>query len=97
MSDARSPITDAEFSLSDAEFQRLLREKIQSFSNASIVAADDKLFSTGLIDSMTIVDVIMLVEEYWNVQVDPTDLSMDNFDSVAAISRYVHHKRSGGH
>lgn len=83
--------------MNEAEFHGLLLEKIQSFSNGGIEAleADDKLFSTGLIDSMTIVEIILLVEHYWQVEVDPTDLSMDNFDSVAAISRYVRHKRNG--
>lgn len=78
-------------------FRSVLPDKMQSLSDCNITALEpeDKLFSTGVIDSMTIVEIILLVEQYWNIEVDPTDLSMDNFDSVAAICRYVRQKRNG--
>ena len=82
--------------MNEAEFQALLFEKIQSFTDRRIaLKAEEKLFSTGLIDSMTIVEIIVLVEQFWNIEVDPTELSMDNFDSVAAITRYVGRKLGG--
>jgi methoxymalonate biosynthesis acyl carrier protein len=83
--------------MDEAEFCERLFEKLQSFSAGKIesIGPDDLLFTTGLIDSMTIVQVIILVEEYWNIQVDPSDLSMDNFDSVAAIMGYVRRKLDG--
>ena len=81
----------------ELEFRHRLIDRIQSFSQAEIgpINSDTLLFSTGLIDSMTIVEIIVLVEECWDIQVDPSDLSMDNFDSIAAISGYVLRKRLG--
>ena len=80
--------------MNETDFHARLVEKIQSFSDGGIegLTAEDKLVSTGLIDSMNIVELIVLVEQYWDLRVEPTELSVDNFDSVAAITRYVRHK-----
>jgi acyl carrier protein len=83
--------------MNDADFQVRLCQTIQSFTNVAIdeLGPDDKLLSSGLIDSMNIVEIILLVEQYWGFRVDPTELSMDNFDSLASINRYVQRKLNG--
>jgi len=83
--------------MDEADFSAQLTDQLQSFSINRIapIRPDDLLFSTALIDSMTIVDVINFVESYWQIKVDPSDLSMDNFDSVTAITAYVRRKLGG--
>jgi acyl carrier protein len=83
--------------MNELEFRQRLFDRIQSFSQVKIgpINSDTLLFSTGLIDSLTIVEIIVLVEECWDIQVDPSDLSMDNFDSIAAITGYVLRKCRG--
>jgi acyl carrier protein len=80
----------------DNDFQTQLIHKIEEFSGARLegFTAEDKFFSTGLVDSMTIVEIITFVEEYWNIRVDPTDLSVDNFDSINAMTAFVRRKRA---
>jgi acyl carrier protein len=81
----------------EAEFRAQLAQKIQSYSSAPIpeLAAADKLFSTGIIDSLTIVEIIEFIEDYWQIRVEPSDLSIDNFDSITAIENYVRGKLAG--
>jgi acyl carrier protein len=83
--------------MNEIEFTARLHDKIQSFTQTKIETLDPQtlLFSSGLIDSLTIVEIIVLVEQYWDIQVDPSDLSMDNFDSLQAITGYVERKRRG--
>jgi acyl carrier protein len=80
--------------MKEADFCARLTDRLQSLSTAriAVIRPDDLLFSTALIDSMTIVDVIDFVESYWRIKVDPSDLSMENFDSVTAIMAYVRRK-----
>ena len=78
-------------------FYAALTAKLQSFSAFSLddFTPDDRLFSSGLVDSLNIVEIIQFVESYFAIQVDPTDLSMDNFDSMASLAGYVKNKLSG--
>ena len=80
--------------MKDIEFRQRLSDKIYSLTQVKIDLNDSHalLFSSGLIDSMTIVEIIVLIEDCWKIQVDPSDLSMDNFDSMAAIMAYVQRK-----
>ena len=58
------------------------------------MAPEVKLFSTGLIDSLNIVELIEFVERYCKIRVNPTEFSMDNFDSLESIAKYVERKLS---
>lgn len=80
------------------DFAKQLTKIVQSLSSVPINALgpDDKFISTGLIDSVNIVEIIAFVESYSKIEVDPTELSIDNFDSVTAISNYVSRKLADG-
>lgn len=47
------------------------------------------LMSEGLLDSFALVAVISLVETRLGREVDPQDLTLENFDSVDAICAFV--------
>ena len=78
------------------DFFSALATQIQSCSPTPLdaLAPEDKLFSTGLIDSLNIVELIEFVERYCKIRVNPTEFSMDNFDSLESIAKYVERKLS---
>lgn len=78
-------------------FFALMKQQLGTLSTASLdhVDARTPLLATGLIDSLAIVDLISFVEARWGVQVDPMDLSVDNFGSIGAIHDYVRRKIDG--
>ena len=51
----------------------------------SDVDDDTPLFSSSILDSFSMVDLIMFVEQEANIRVEPTDVTLDNFDSIARI------------
>lgn len=51
----------------------------------SEVDDNTELFSTGLLDSFSMVELIMIVESECGVSVNPLDVSLENFDSVKRI------------
>jgi acyl carrier protein len=83
--------------MNKTDFYAALTQKLQSFSPVPLddLAPDDKLFSSGLIDSLNIVEIIEFVEQYCRIQVNPTEFSMDNFDSMASVAGYVENKLTG--
>ncbi len=50
---------------------------------------DTPLFSSGLLDSFSMVDLIMFIEQSAGIQVAPTDVTLDNLDSLARILDYA--------
>jgi len=52
------------------------------------------LFSSNLLDSFSMVDLIMFIEKESGVRLDPTDVSLDNLDSIERILRFVDARRS---
>ena len=53
------------------------------------VDADTPLFSSGMIDSASMVDLIVFVEAEGNVKFGPDDISLDHLDSIGRILRFV--------
>ena len=50
---------------------------------------DTMLFSSGLIDSFSMVDLIMFIEDTAGFRVHPADVTLDNFDSIDRILAFV--------
>ena len=49
---------------------------------------DSPLFSSGIIDSFSLVSLIIFIEGK-GVRVDPMDINLDNLDSVERILRFA--------
>ena len=63
------------------------------FSNKGYPHPDDASFlEEGIIDSMNVMELIMFVEEKFNIQVADEEIIPDNFDSVSKIAAYVQRK-----
>lgn len=52
------------------------------------------LFSSNLLDSFSMVDLIMFIEKEGGVRLDPTDVSLDNLDSIGRILKFVDARRA---
>jgi acyl carrier protein len=50
---------------------------------------DTLLFSSGLIDSFSMVNLIMFIEDTAGVRVHPADVTLDNFDSIDRVLAFV--------
>jgi acyl carrier protein len=58
------------------------------------LADDTPLFSSNLLDSFSMVDLIMFIEKESGVQLNATDVSLDNLDSIGRILRFVDTRRA---
>jgi acyl carrier protein len=53
------------------------------------------LFSSNLLDSFSIVELIAFIEAQGEIRVDAWDVSLDNLDSIERILQFVQIKRAG--
>ena len=53
------------------------------------IQPDELLISSGLIDSMSLVDVAILVEDAYGVHIDDTELNADTFDTLIQLAELI--------
>jgi acyl carrier protein len=58
---------------------------------ADITGVDDAtpLFSSNLLDSFSIVELIAFIESSAGIRMDAWDVTLDNLDSIERIKQYV--------
>ena len=49
------------------------------------IAEDETLISSGLVDSFSLVDLALFVEDKFGVRIDDTELKADTFDTLAKL------------
>lgn len=65
-------------------------------AEGDIEIADDRdLFETEILDSMGIMLLIGFVEDEWEVEIEPEDVTIPNFKTVAAIVALIESKMAG--
>lgn len=50
---------------------------------------EDSLLESGLIDSLGILELVEYLEDKFGIELQDDDLSPENFDSIAALTRFV--------
>ena len=63
--------------------------------NAAAVDADTSLFQGQVLDSLNLVELITFVETRFGIKVAPSEVSIDNLDSVSRIVGFIQRKLGG--
>jgi len=71
-----------------------IRSKVQELAkalghDARAVADDAVLPQTGLLDSASILELIFWVESRFGLEIDQSELSLDNFGSIHRMTEYI--------
>jgi acyl carrier protein len=53
------------------------------------IAPDDPLISNGLIDSFSLVDLALFVEDTYGVHIDDTELNRETFDNLNQLAKLI--------
>ena len=53
------------------------------------IAADEPLISSGLIDSFSLMDVALFVEDNFGVRIEDTELNADTFDNLTQLASLI--------
>ena len=69
-----------------------IAERILKQPNRTI-KADEPLISSGLIDSFSLVDLAIIVEDEFGVRIDDSELNADTFDTLDALVKLIESRK----
>jgi acyl carrier protein len=79
----------------DIQIRNYIAENLLFSSNGYHYSDEAFFLEEGIVDSQGVMELVMLVEEKFNVAVDDMDIIPDNFDSVSKLADYVRRKTNG--
>ena len=53
------------------------------------IAPDEALISSGMIDSFSLMDLALFVEDNFEVRIEDTELNADTFDNLEALTNLI--------
>ena len=74
--------------LSDFIAAQILKDPTRSLSD------DEALISSGLIDSFSLVDLALFVEDTFGVRIEDSELTSDVFDTLSELTSLVEKRRA---
>ncbi len=76
-----------------SNLERFIATQILKQPNRTI-AAEEPLLSSGLIDSFSLMDLALHVEDTFGVRIEDTELNADTFDTLNQLSALIETRRS---
>jgi len=58
-----------------------------------VIAADESLISSGLIDSFSLMDLALYVEDTFGVRIEDTELNADTFDTLTQLAGLIESRK----
>jgi acyl carrier protein len=71
-----------------ATLAKFIAEKILKQPN-KVISADEALISSGLIDSFSLMDLALFVEDTFNIRIEDTELNADTFDNLTQLAALI--------
>lgn len=57
------------------------------------IRPDDALITSGLIDSFSLVDLGLFIEDNFGVRIDDTELNADTFDTLEQLAKLIENRK----
>ena len=77
----------------EATIKNYIINKRLSASGRTEIESDESLISTGILDSMALLQLVTFIEEQFGVTVGDGDLIPDNFETINHIRAFVEMKQ----
>lgn len=62
-------------------------------SSVQIVGSTDLLL-TGLVDSLGVLDIVGWIEDNFTIEIDPADITLENFQTADLMAAYIDNRVS---
>jgi len=66
-----------------------ISKEVVTGSNRPVIDDETKLIESGILDSLSVLQVVMYIEDKFGIQAGPEEIVAENFETVSAMSRYV--------
>lgn len=74
------------------QLEKFIAAQILKQPNRNI-PADETLISSGLIDSFSLMDLALFVEDTFDVRIEDTELNADTFDNLNQLSALIESRK----
>ncbi len=78
----------------EANITQFITEELLHDYEDITLTAEDRLLTSGLIDSLGVMQLINFLEEEFGVDVSPEDVTIENFQTVNMITQYISRQRN---
>lgn len=76
------------------------KEKIRNYITDNLIFAQDdsaieddvSLLEAGIMDSVAVMELVLFVEEEFQLEIDDNEIIPENFDSISNLSNFIHAK-----
>lgn len=58
-----------------------------------VIAADEKLISSGMVDSFSLMDLSLFVEGNFGVRIEDTELNAETFDTLEQLAALIQSRK----
>ncbi len=79
--------------LADFVSKEILKQPRSSNGSARRLDESTRLISSGLVDSLTIVDLAIFVEDRFGVKLKPSELNVETFDTLGDLAKLIEERR----
>jgi acyl carrier protein len=76
-----------------SEIEKFIATQILKQPNRKI-AADEPLISSGLIDSFSLMDLALFIEDTFGVRVEDTELNANTFDNLTQLASLIESRKA---
>lgn len=74
------------------QIKTFILENFLFSDNGHKLPEDASFLEEGIVDSTGVLELVMFVEETFNITVEDEEIMPENFDSVAQLATYIRHK-----
>ncbi len=75
------------------KLEQFIAAKILKQPNRKI-GADEALISSGLVDSFSLMDIALFVEDTFGVRIEDTELNAQTFDTLSQLSALIDSRKA---
>lgn len=72
--------------------KQVIRDFLVKLAKDSPIRDDDSLLTTKMLDSLSIAELVVFLENHYKVNFDSDDLTPENLDSINRIASFLERK-----
>jgi methoxymalonate biosynthesis acyl carrier protein len=75
------------------EIKTKVKSEIEALAACEISDLDAEIFTSGLLDSLNILNIIVFIEKEFSLKINPFDINLDTLGSINRICEYIMSKK----
>jgi D-alanine--poly(phosphoribitol) ligase subunit 2 len=79
--------------MNNKDIQTKVRSEIEALAGSDIKDPDAEIFTSGLLDSLNILNIIIFIENEFGLKINPFDINLDTLGSINRICEYIDSRR----